>query len=141
MRFDGTSYTLDTLLVRGTATPQPATHHVDRPIVDGTILLLDEAGSFADLTPLFASATSPAGGVRCVQFEGILEGADSGGGPIVKYSFGHGGDEDLPNPPPIRGLPFISGRLLKGSVRCPTNLERMPAPPDGIERQRCWSCY
>ncbi|WP_329281880.1 response regulator [Streptomyces sp. NBC_01451] len=99
MRFDGAAYTVDTLLVRGTATPQPATHHVDRPIVDGTILLVDETDSFPDLTPLFASVTSPAGEVRCVQFDGILDRTDSDGHPVVKYASGDGRDGELLNLP------------------------------------------
>ncbi|WP_419664791.1 response regulator [Streptomyces sp. 2-1] len=99
MRFDGNAYTLDALLLRGTATPQPATHHADRPVVDGTILLLDGASAPTDLTPLLASMVTPTGEVRCVQFDGVLDSTDSNGDPIVKYASGDGGDGELRNLP------------------------------------------
>lgn len=99
MRYDGTIYTLDTLLLRGTAAPQPATHHADHPIVNGTVILLQDTTHPSDLGPMLASTTSSSGVVRCVQFDGILDATDATGSPVVKYGRSHDGDDELPSLP------------------------------------------
>ena len=96
MRFDGTAYALDTLLLRGTGAPQPASHYVDRAVIDGTVLLLNDADPPVSLAPMFASTTSPDGVVFCVQFDGIADDAGPDTDPAVRYAAVNGEDSEAP---------------------------------------------
>lgn len=95
MTYDGRSYTVDLLSLKGTGKPIPGTLTTQSPVITGQAFLLPHHAAPIPLAPwLLTHVPSGTGDVRCLQFDGLQRSktAQSSTAPFKFAKFDDGAD-------------------------------------------------